>query len=187
MSDMRILSLDEFRRRRVVDSSANQPFNALFEQAREFRDIGQALVPEEIAVMTPGGMKDWFQREIADEVFQRHLFQGHILLSISFVSSVLASFASNCHAGTSIIDHLEAYTGDEKPNDILNAANTAFIMFVLWPEKRTRRSIQYRKFALDFGPSLYIMYAGCTHRDFGYHMARAFEPLGDIARERLGH
>lgn len=187
MSDAKVLSLDEFRRKKAADPSVDQPFNMLFEQAREFRDVGQQMIPEEIAVMTLGGMRDWFQREIADEVFRRRLLQGHILRSIGFVSDLLTSFASDCRGGTSIIDHLERVDGDEKSSDILDAANTAFIMFVLWPEKRTRRSIQYRQFALDFGPSLYVMYAGHTRRDFGYHMARAFQPLGDIARERLGH
>ncbi len=187
MSDTKVLSLDEFRRKRVADPSVDQSFNALFAQAREFRNIGPEMIPQEIAVMTPGGMKDWFQREIADEVFRRRLFQHCVLLSIGFVSSVLASFASDCRDRSGVVEYLERFDGDEKPDTLLAAANTAFIMFVLWPEKRTRRSVQYRKFALDFGPSLYAMYAGHTRRDFGYHMARAFEPLGDIARERLGH
>lgn len=186
MSDTKVLSFDEFRRKKA-DSLMSQSFDALFTGVREFRDIGREVIPEEIAVMTLGGMKDWFQREIADEVFRKHLFQHHILLSISFVAGLLASFASDCRDQSGLVDSLERFDGDDKPDTLLDAANTAFIMFVLWPEKRTRRSIQYRQFALDVGPGLYTMYAGHARRDFGYHMARAFQPLGDIARERLGH
>lgn len=187
MSDARILSLDAFRQRNRRNPVANQSFDALFESARELRNIGRELVPGEIAVMTWSGMQSWFRREIADEVFRRRMFGRCVLLSISFVSDLLASFANDCGDRTGIVEHLEEYSGEGNPEDILDAANTAFLMFALWPEKRTRRSVPYRNLALAFGPSLYAMHAGRARRDFGYCMAEAFEPLGDIARERFGH
>lgn len=184
--DPTIVSLDEFRRRKVVDPSLDQTFDVLFENARELRNIGPSVIPGEIASMTWGGMQDWFRREIADEVFRRRLFRRCVILSIGFASDLLVSFARDCRDRIGIAEHLGEYAGEGKPSTILNAANTAFLMFVFWPEKRTRRSVRYRQLALDFGPSLYAMHAGRTRRDFGYCMAEAFKPLGEIARERFG-
>ncbi|MBP9751471.1 MAG: hypothetical protein KBD19_01245 [Candidatus Moranbacteria bacterium] len=187
MSDARILSLDEFRKRKTSGPSIHQEFDVLFRNARELRGVGQDLAPEEIAIMTWSGMQSWFRREIADEVFRRHMFGRCVLLSISFVSDLLTSFANDCGDRTGIVEHLDEYAGEGNPEDILDAANTAFLMFAFWPEKQTRRSVRYRQLALAFGPSLYAMHAGRARRDFGYCMAEAFEPLGNIARERFGH
>jgi hypothetical protein len=186
MGDARILSLDEFRKRKTDGPSTYQEFDVLFRNARELRGVGQELVSGEIAIMTWGGMRDWFQREIAAEVFRRHLFQRCALLSIGFVSDLLASFARDCREHVDIAEHLGEYTTGENPNEVLEAANIAFLMFTLWPERRARRSVHYRQLALGYGPSLYATYAGLARKDFGYCMAEAFEPLGDIARERFG-
>jgi hypothetical protein len=171
----------------MADSSMNEEFDTLFRKARELRDIGQELVAGEIAIMTWGGMRDWLQKEIADEVFRRHLFQRCTLLSIGFVSDLLVSYARDDRDRIGIAEHLGKYSTDENPDDVLDAANIAFLMFALWPEQRTRRSVRYRALALDYGPSLYATYAGLARKDFGYCMAEAFEPLGDIARERFGN
>ncbi len=186
MSGAQVLSLDEFRRKKSANQEVNQEFDVLFRRARDLRHVGQALVSGKIAVMTWAGMHDWLQREIAEEVFRRHLFGRCVLTSISYVSDVLSSFARDGHDRTGIADHLEEYSTDENPNEVLDAANTAFIMFTLWPERRARRSVHYRKLALDYGPSLYATYAGLAHKNFGYCMAEAFEPLGEIARDRFG-
>jgi len=185
MSTARILSFDAFRRERSANPRVNQEFDALFRNARELRDIGQELVAGEIAVLTLGGMRDWFQREIAAEVFRRHLFERCALLSIGFVSELLASFARDCRAHVDIAEHLGEYATDENPHEVLEAANIAFIMYAFWPERRARRSVAYRNLALAYGPSLYTAYAGLARKDFGYCMAEAFLPLGEIARERF--
>lgn len=184
--DARIISLDEYRRRKMLDEAVDQDFSVLFEHAQELRHIGHTLVPGTIAILTQGGISSWFQRELADEVFRRRLFERSILLSICYTAEVLTSFVRECGESLHASEHMNRFTKHGDSQDVLRAANAAFVMFVLGPDVRVRRSVKYRRFALDYGPSLYAMYAGLTRHSFGYTMAEAFEPLGTIARERFG-
>lgn len=181
----RIVSLDEFRRRKAEARTSDIEFDALFRRAHELRNMGSEIVPGEVAVMNWSGVKNWFHKEMADEVFRKRLFDRCVLLSVVFASDLLAAFARDCRGRIGIAETLEGHTATRNPNDLLEAANAAFIMFSLWPDRRTRRSVRYRQLALDHGPSLYAAYAGRSRRDFGYCMAKAFEPLGVIARARF--
>jgi hypothetical protein len=65
------------------------------------------------------------------------------------------------------------------------AANSAFIFFAMMEEDRLRRSVKYQTMGLQFGPSLYEHYGSVVKSDFGFQMAEAFQPLGEIVRERF--
>lgn len=169
----------------AAQTGSKNDFNTLFTQAQILRLAGEEFLPEHIAQMNWAHLRDWFQKQIADEVFRKKLFNRSVLISICYVSELLTGYAKSTTAEISITAHLSKYSANGNPAHILNAANAAFILFVFWPEMRLGRALKYRKFAREYGPALYAHYASEKRKDFGYYMAEAFEPLGDIARERL--
>ncbi len=183
----RIITLAEFRASAPPQPvpPEEQDFQRLFTSARDLRNLTPSLSPDEVAVMDWPALRNWFQQEIAKEVFARKLFQRSVLVSIHFVSDLLLAFTRGEHADIGIEEHLDRYTKSDDAGEVLKAANSAFLFFVFWPEMRSNRSLSYRKYAAQHGPPLYANYAGITKRNAGYDMADAFEPLGDIARERF--
>lgn len=182
----KIISLQDVKRERDEKRlHENQDFHTLFAMARELRSKDSDDVSDESEITQQKNLKDWFQRELADEVFRQKLFSTNVLVSIWFVSDLLASFAHNEIHKIGIAEHVAEYASNGKPECILKAANSAFLLFVFWPETRVNRSVQYRKLACTHGPALYAQYASEMHKDFGYCMAEAFVPLGDIARQRF--
>jgi hypothetical protein len=183
----RIITLAEFRASTPPQPvpQDEQDFQRLFTSARDLRSLAPSLSPEEVAVMDWPALRNWFQQELAKEVFLRKLFRRSVLVSICFVSDLLLAFTRGEHPDIGIEEHLDRYMSSGDSADVLRAANSAFLFFVFWPEMRSRRSLSYRKFAVQHGPPLYANYAGITKRNAGYDMADAFEPLGDIARERF--
>lgn len=183
----RIITLAEFRasasRKPVLPEE--QDFHRLFTSASDLRNLVPALSPEELAVMDWPALRDWFQQELSKEVFSRKLFQRSILVSICFVADLLVAFTRGEHQEIGIEEHLDRYTSSGDSAEVLKAANSAFLYFVFWPEMRSHRALPYRRYAVQHGPPLYANYAGITKRKAGYDMAEAFEPLGDIARERF--
>lgn len=181
----KIISLDEFRSKKMKRMSLiDQEFSKLLRNARELRDMRLRHAAGEIATTTWEGLQNWFQKEIADEVFRKQLFDRSVLTSIWHVSELLTAFARNHLEHVTAGNYLEAAKSNN-PVEILQAANCAFLVFVFWPEARERRSVRYRRLAQSCGPALYMRYADCAHRAMGYSMAEAFEPLGEIARERF--
>ena len=182
----KIISLQDVKRehneKRLPE---NQDFHTLFARAHELRSKDFDDVSDKNEIAQQKNLKDWFQRELADEVFHQKLFSTNVLVSIWFVSDLLASFAHNEIHEIGIVEHIAEYASNGKPECILKAANSAFLLFVFWPETRANRSVRYRKLARAHGPALYAQYASAMHKDFGYYMAEAFVPLGDIARQRF--
>lgn len=180
-----IMFLDEWRRKKAKELPEEVEFDTLFRKASALRMEAPDLLSEKIAVVNFKELSNWFRKEMADEVFRQRLFDRCILLSIGFVSDLLAAGARGSREHASPSGYLEAYALSGSPKDLLAAANEEFLIFSLWPERRTRRSAEYRTLALDRGPALYVSYAGITRHEFGYCMAQAFEPLGGIARDRF--
>jgi len=161
-------------------------FGRLFTQAHQLR----MRVAEETGNGLTGvglhNIQAWFQKEITNEVFRKKLFSRNILSSVWFVSDLLATFATVPNQGNlSVIEHVEAYMEDSNPEHLLAGANSAFLLFVFYPEYQLHRPVPYRKFAAEIGPSLYANYAQSTGHDFALSMAEAFQSLGTIARERF--
>lgn len=179
-----ILSFDTASRGRKV-ASEHQEFHELFNKTHELTSLHRELKIGEIATMDWSNLEHWFQCEIAREVFHKHLFQRSILVSISFVAALLSLYARNHVSDISITEHVAQYSASGAPDDMLKAANCAFYMFVFSPEERLGRSVKYRKLANDVGPALYANYASMARKNFAFHMADAFLPLGTIARERF--
>jgi hypothetical protein len=181
-----IISLQEVRREREESKlPEDQDFHTLFTKAQKLRFENPESPHDKIEVVPEEKLKDWFQHEIAAEVFEQKLFSRSVLVSIWFVSNLLTTFAKNEVGEIGITEHMSAYASDGNPEHILKAANSAFLLFVIYPEVRTGRSVHYRKLGLDNGPSLYTQYAREVRKDMGYYMAEAFKPLGEATRHRL--
>lgn len=184
--DAHIVSLDEYRRRKEhTQPNLDQSFTQLFEHAQELRHGGSEVAPNTIAIMNHDDLRTWFQNELANEVFRQRMFSKPVLQSICYVAELFASYMRVSDDTHIALDHVFDFIDSQNADAILEAANTAFMVYVLGPEARVRRSTKYRKFALHFGPSLYMTYAGLAQKHFGYYMAEAFEPLGTIARDRF--
>lgn len=180
-----IISLKEVLKEQERTVCEND-FDHLFTRARILRMHANEETEGGLLLVNMHRLKAWFQREIADEVFRKKLFSRSILSSVWFVSDLLTTFVTVPKDDLSCVtDHLNAYEEDSNPEHLLAGANTAFLLFVFYPEYRPRRPVHYRKFASEIGPSLYANYAHATGHHFGIHMADAFQPLGDIARARF--
>jgi hypothetical protein len=161
-------------------------FGRLFTQAYQLRMRVTEEAENGLAVIGLHNIQARFQREIADEVFRKKLFSRSILSSVRFVSDLLATFATVPNQGNlGVTEHVDAYMEDSNPKHLLAGANSAFLLFVFYPEYRMHRPVPYRKFAAQIGPSLYTNYAQSTGHNFGLSMADAFVPLGTIARDRF--
>lgn len=168
------------------EAAGDGEFGRLFMQANNLRMRVTEETENGLTVVGLHNIQAWFQKEIADEVFRKKLFSRSVLSSVWFVSNLLATFATAQNRGVlSVIEHLNAYEQDSNPEHLLTGANSAFLLFVFYPEYRLHRPVPYRKFALEIGPSLYTNYAHSTGRNFGLSMAGAFQPLGAIARDRF--
>ena len=182
----RIISLDEYRRTTQTEKpSVNQDFQLLFSFARDLRALVPECPAEEIMVADWKGTERWLGQEIAKEVFAQKLFARSILISITYVATLLVEFIQGKHEAIGIEEHLDTYTASGDPQAVLRAANSAFLLFVFWPEQRANRLIQYRQYAEQLGPPLFANYAGISKRPYGYDMAEAFVPLGTISRDRF--
>ena len=175
----------EQRRTTDQQSDFHGDFQALFREARELHSLAHPLADGEIAAMGWDDLRSWFQQSIADEVFRKKLFGQGILGSIWYVADLLVAFARCQTPSIGIADHVSGYASSGQPAAVLHAADSAFLMFVFWPEMRLHRSVRYRQMALAYGPGLYATYSAITKRPVGYQMAEAFEPLGGIARHQL--
>jgi hypothetical protein len=181
-----LISLTERHERAAKQFGENLDFQSLFEKARLLRaGSGRKDSHDAIATYEWREVKNLFQKEIADVVFQKKLFNRSILTSIWYVADLLTAYAKGEIATVGMVEHLSDYSDQESPQKLLLAANSAFLFFVFWPEGRARRSIQYRKYSILYGPSLYAHYGNVTRKPIGSHMSEAFEPLGMIARERF--
>ncbi len=170
------------RQEAVVDGD----FGRLFTQAHQLRTRVIEETENGLTVIGLHNIQAWFQKEIADEVFRKKLFSRSVLSSVWFVSDLLATFATVPNQGSlGVTEHVDAYMEDSNPEHLLAGANSAFLLFVFYPEYRLRRPVPYRQFAAQIGPSLYTNYAQSTGRNFGLSMAGAFKPLGIIARDRF--
>lgn len=181
-----VLPLGDIRRQ----PTGQQPdfhgdFQQLFREARELRGLVPTIADGEIAAMSWNDLQSWFHRSIADEVFQKKLFTHGVLASIWYVAELLVTFARGKTQSIEIAGHVSRYAASGEPAAVLHAADAAFLMFVFWPEARIHRSVRYRDLASTYGPSLYATYGAITRQPMGYRMAEAFEPLGDIARQRF--
>lgn len=183
----RIITLAEYRAETPARPlpKEEQDFHQLFTAASDLRRLVPSLSPDELAVMDWTALRNWFQQELSKEVFSRKLFQRSVLVSICFVADLLLSYTRGEHGDVGIEEHLDRYVSSGDSAEVLKAANSAFLFFVFWPEMRSYRALHYRQYAVQHGPPLYANYAGITKRRSGYDMAEAFEPLGDIARERF--
>jgi hypothetical protein len=182
-----IISLADFRRHaadlRTVPEGSD--FTTLFSQARELAFLQKHHSEKDISVMDWSELHIWFQSKLADQVFKKKLFSESVIVSICFVAELLVLFAKNECPPVTISGHLDNYITHGNPQYMLDAANSAFLIFVFWPETRTLRPLKYRKYAHEYGPSLYANYGMESRKLLGYRMAEAFEPLGTIAREVL--
>jgi hypothetical protein len=181
-----VISLAEIRRQSTKHKEGSSDFQTLFEKARNLRlETNESLPNGTIAVSGWQEVRSWFQKEIADEVFKKQLFSRSILTSIWYVADLLTAYAKGNTATVGIVEHVRKYSDQGSTQELLLAANSAFLFFVFWPETRAHRILRYRSFAIAYGPSLFAHYGFATRSQFGAQMSEAFEPLGIIARERF--
>ena len=186
METKKVISLEEARELRVKRlEKDDQDFQVLFTKARELRFENFKREEEDITVLDWNGVRDFFQSELSREVFRQKLFSRNILMSIWFVSDLLTSYMKGDLLEIGVANHLSSYADKGDSKHLLMAANSAFLFFVFWPETRHHRSLQYQKHGAEYGPSLYSQYGSVSRKAFGFHMANAFEPIGEIARERF--
>jgi hypothetical protein len=160
-------------------------FDNLFNSASELRLDTPERKHGDISILNWAGLNDAFRKEIAEDVFSKKLFDRSVLISITFVSGLLTSYAKGEIPNIGITEYISKYEDEKDPKHLLKAANSAFIFFALMPESRPRSSLKYQTFGKQFGPSLYEQYGEVTKTNFGVQMAEAFEPLGEIVRERF--
>lgn len=160
-------------------------FQDLFNQARKLRLADITQEQDGLVVLDWGQARDFMQKEIADEVFAQKLFTRYMLMSIWYVSDLLITYAKGDFPEVGIDTHMRSYTENGNPHCLLQAANSAFLYFVFWPETRRRRSVQYRSLGSECGPSLFAAYGGAANKPIGFQMAQAFIPIGEIVRKRL--
>lgn len=172
-----VVSLD---RARIAKHQQQGGFQELFVRAQKMRDIGEMLTESGMALVTEPGMETWFRKGIADEVFRRRFFSRDIISSIGIASEILVWYAHHREGMLGIT--LTLAQDDTDPSRILDAARTSFVVFSLGPEQRFRRTVRYREVAAGIGPTLFRAYSGMTSRSFGYDMATAFVPIGEIVR-----
>jgi len=186
MDENKLVSLTEARNRKITSiDNDDLAFQKLFSMAQQLRSSNLMQEQSGITVLDLKGAKDFFHVEIAEDVFQQKLFSRSILMSIWFVSDLLTSFMEGDIQEVGIVRHVRRYNEDGDPNCLLKAANSAFLYFVFWPETRRRSQLEYRKYGLERGPSLYAQYGSVTSKPFGFYMAKAFQPIGEIVRKRI--
>jgi len=186
MNERKIVSFAEAHNRMIRRfENDGLDFQDLFNKARllRFKDFKQER--GDITILDWKGLKDFFQAEIAEEVFRQELFSRDILMSIWFVSDLLTSFVKGDISEVGIERHVCSYTEKGNPEYLLMAVNSAFLYFVFWPETRLRRSVHYQKLGSECGPSLYSQYGSVAKKPFGFQMAKAFVPIGEIARRQF--
>lgn len=186
MDGKNVISFTKARSRKIAQFEGDSlNFQDMFTRARELRFKCFAQGQGDILVLDWNGVKDFFQREIAKEVFQQKLFSRSVLMSIWFVSDLLTSFVKGDIPEVGIEKHMRSYSEKGDPNCLLRAANSAFLYFVFWPETRLRRSVQYQKLGSECGPSLYAQYGSVARKPCGFEMAIAFGPIGEIVRKQF--
>lgn len=179
-----VVSLAAARRTREEQqrSPVDMSLDTLLRQAHVLRHAGSDPEGGMTVVTNKAGLADWFRRHITEAVLVQCSVSHNMLVSVPHAANVLAGYAYCGVRYDTLTESVIAYVDSGRPSDVLVAADTAFLMYALWPEQRTNRRMRYREFALEFGPSLYVNYADKMRQPFGYCMAGVFEPLGDIVR-----
>ena len=158
-------------------------FGHMFRKASNLRTLTQQKSDGDVVIVNWGQLTDFFQKAIADEVFRLKLFNPSILISIPYTARLITSYAKGDMGDICVTECIENYAASCRPADLLCAANSAFILFSLWPETRANRSVKYRELGLYCGPSLFISYGEITRSEFGHQMAEAFSALGNIVHD----
>ncbi len=128
------------------------------------------------------GQLSWFEQVLADGVARHKLFDHSTLLSVRYVASVLQRVSDRPEAVMNDVTELMAGMHSEEPFQLKMLGDTALISYILWHDERVRRS-SLRHTSAYVGKHAYIDWAGRSKRPFGYHIADAFEKIGDVAHE----
>lgn len=149
----------------------------------------------ELLVTAENALQTWFQSTIADALYERGLLmEESVVLASVYVAELLASrrgkrYRAIAHTDPALALRLQNIIGDvtkdEVPIRMLLLAEQAFFMFCFLPETRPFRPLEYRKYALRFGRAAYGTHAALTDKPLGKHMESAFEPLGEIVRQKF--
>jgi hypothetical protein len=171
--------------KRLREELLENDFDKSFKKIIKLQKISEREDLAEDEIISSTSAKNWFERKISNEIFQKRMFAHDVFLCGMYVAKILGEFEKSLPKYEYAVDFFQQWSDSKNECALKCGGDFCFLLCSVFPQRGNRRLMK-TDYYQEMGRSFYYHFYTVSEKPIGSYMSSKFETMTGIVQSVLG-